>query len=75
LTHAYADANRLPIGLANTIVAASGGGQLTVTLRHLPPVNNAPVKTADLAAQVRAGGFGAIGGSTDVQVDFSVTVP
>lgn len=77
LTHAYSDtdANRLPVGLSNTITAAAGTGELTVTLRHLPPVNDVAVKTADLASQVAAGGFASIGGSTDAQVNFTVTVP
>ncbi len=76
LTHTYGDedANGLPIGLENTIVAAAGTGELTVTLRHLPPVNDAAVKTADLAQEVSDDGFGALGGSTDAQVDFDVTV-
>lgn len=76
LLHAYADtdANGLPIGLANTITASAGTGELTVTLRHLPPVNDSPVKTASLAADVKAGGFAAIPGDSDVQVTFTVTV-
>ncbi len=77
LTHTYADldGNGLPIGLTNTIVAARGTGQLTLTLRHMPPVNGAAVKTASAAGDVAARGFAALGGSTDVQVDFAVTVP
>ncbi|MBA3456507.1 MAG: type 1 periplasmic binding fold superfamily protein [Deltaproteobacteria bacterium] len=77
LVHSYLDmdANGLPIGLANRFVAARGTGTLIVTLRHLPPVNDNPIKTADLAAQVKAGGFAAIGGSSDAQVTFMVTVP
>ena len=76
LTHAYADAdgNGLPIGLTNTFVAATGSGQLTLTLRHLPPVNDTPTKTADLAAQVKTGGFASVGGETDVSVSFMATV-
>lgn len=76
LTHTYADqdANGLPIGLASTIAAAAGTGTMTVTLRHMPPVNGAAVKTATAAADVEAGGFAAIGGTTDAQVDFAVTV-
>jgi hypothetical protein len=76
LTQAYddTDANDLPIGLANTITAVAGGGTLTVTLRHMPPVNEVPVKTADSASAVRTGGFDAIGGSTDAQVSFEVVV-
>jgi hypothetical protein len=75
LTHAYADmdSNGLPIGLTNTIMAATGIGQLTVTLRHMPP-EEPPAKSADTAAQVKASGFDAIGGSTDAQVNFMVTV-
>jgi hypothetical protein len=77
LTHSYADtdAGGLPIGLANTIVAATGTGQLILTLRHLPPVNDTPVKVEGLATQVRNGGISSIGGDTDVQVTFTVTVP
>ena len=75
LTHAYADmdANGLPLGLSNTIMAATGTGQLTVTLRHMPP-EEPPAKSADTATQVKTGGFDAIGGSTDVQVNFDVSV-
>jgi hypothetical protein len=74
-THTYADqdANGLPVGLENTIVAGSGTGELTVTLRHMPPVNDQPTKTADTAASVRDGGFSSIGGQNDVQVTFMVT--
>jgi hypothetical protein len=76
LTHAYADtdANGLPIGLSNTITAAAGTGNLIVTLRHMPPVNDQPVKTSTTAEMVKTGGFNAIGGSTDAQVTFPVTV-
>jgi hypothetical protein len=75
LTHSYADMdeNALPVGLTNTIVAAAGTGELTVTLRHMPP-ELPPGKSADTATQVKTGGFTAIGGSTDVQVSFDVTV-
>jgi hypothetical protein len=76
LVHAYADMDSkgLPLGLANKVTATAGMGTLTVTLRHMPPVNNMPVKTAAVAGTVRSGGFAAIGGSTDVQVNFPVTV-
>jgi hypothetical protein len=75
LTHSYADmdANGLPLGLTNTIVTGAGTGTLTVTLRHMPP-EAPPEKSADTAAQVKAGGFTAIGGTTDAMVDFTVTV-
>ncbi len=76
LVHAYADedAAGLPIGLDNTITVGGAGGELTVTLRHLPPVNDQPVKTSTTAAEVAAGGFAAIGGTTDAQVTFEVAV-
>jgi len=77
LLHTYLDldANGLPIGLSNQLVAARGTGTLIVTLRHVPPVNGIAVKTADLAGQVKTGGFGAIGGSSDASVTFMATVP
>lgn len=77
LTHSYADTDTggLPLGLTNTIAAAAAGtGQLQLTLRHLPPINNNPTKTAGLADQVKTGGFAAIGGENDVDVTFMVTV-
>lgn len=76
LAHSYADKdlNGLPIGLENTITASAGSGGLTITLRHLPALSGAPVKTEEIAAEVREGGFAAIGGSSDAQVSFSVTV-
>jgi hypothetical protein len=76
LTHDYddEDANGLPVGLENTMTAAAGTGDLTVTLRHLPPINDVAVKVSGLAAQVRDGGFSSIGGSTDAQVTFAVTI-
>lgn len=77
LTHSYADtdARGLPIGLTNTIVTASGSGELTVTLRHLPPANDVPVKTADAAATVASDGFAALPGETDATATFSVAIP
>jgi hypothetical protein len=76
LMHSYddTDAKGLPIGLVNKVTAAKGTGMLTVTLRHLPPVNNMAVKSAALAEMVRNSGVSAIGGDTDVQVTFPVTV-
>jgi hypothetical protein len=74
-THSYIDLddNDLPIGLTNQIIAGSGTGELTVTLRHMPPVNDQPTKTADTAAAVRDGGFASVGGENDVQVTFVVS--
>jgi hypothetical protein len=79
LSHRYEDedANGLPIGLSNTIFAGTFGGgtnEMTVTLRHLPPVNGQPTKTADTADMVRESGLSSIGGTSDVQVTFTVTV-
>jgi hypothetical protein len=77
LTHSYADmdANGFPIGLSSTIMtsATPSAGVLTVTLRHMPP-EAPPEKSADTAAQVASGGFATIGGTTDVMVEFPVSV-
>jgi hypothetical protein len=75
LMHVYGDAdgNGYPVGLINAVVARAGTGQLTVTLRHIPP-EAPPVKSADTVTQVRTGGIDAIGGTTDAQVNFTVTV-
>ena len=76
LVHSYGDqdADGLPIGLTNTIDASIGTGDLTLVLRHLPPFDGVPVKSGTLAEDVASGGLAAIGGSTDVQVTFSVAV-
>ena len=76
LAHAYADTDRngLPIGLANTVVAMPGTGMLTLTLRHMPPVNDTPVKTADLADRVKTTGTAALPGGSDAVVTFAVAV-
>jgi hypothetical protein len=74
-TYADADVNGLPIGLASSFATRAGSGQLVVTLRHMPPVNDQPAKTAAAATTVRDGGFATLGGSTDAQVTFAVTVP
>lgn len=77
LEHAYADMdlNGLPLGLANTIVATTGTGELVITLMHLPPVNAVAVKSAQTTTEVRDGGFASINGAVDAQVTFAVTVP
>jgi hypothetical protein len=76
LAHSYLDMDvkGLPIGLSNRIVAKAGSGPLVVTLRHMPPLNDKPVKTAMAADTVKVSGIGALGGSTDAQVTFAVTV-
>lgn len=68
-------AGEMPIGLANTVAAVAGTGTLTVTLQHVPPINDVAVKTADLAQQVADDGLASIGGEQDASVDFDVTVP
>lgn len=75
LTQSYADTdgNGLPVGLSNNIVASAGTGTLTVTLRHMPP-EEPPVKSSTTLADAKSGGVESIGGSTDVQVSFNVTV-
>lgn len=77
LRHTYGDTDRggLPIGLTNTIVAATGAGMFTVTLRHLPPLDGTAVKVADLATEVKTSGISGVGGDTDVEVTFMATVP
>jgi hypothetical protein len=74
ITYADTDRNGLPIGLANTVTATAGTGMLTVTLRHMPPVNDTAVKTADLAEQVKTTGTAALPGGSDAVVTFPVTV-
>jgi len=76
LTHAYADmdVNGLPIGLENTVMAKTGTGMMTVTLRHMPP-EEPPQKASDTVAKVKASGVDSIGGSTDASVTFMATVP
>jgi hypothetical protein len=77
LTHTYSDTdvNGLPIGLVNNVAAKAGTGTLTLTLRHMPLLNGSAVKVAGVADTVKASGFAAIGGETDVSVNFAVTVP
>lgn len=72
-TYADTDANGLPIGLENAIEVTPGEGLLTLTLRHMPP-ELPPEKSADTVAEARANGIDALGGATDAQVSFSVTV-
>jgi hypothetical protein len=76
LAHTYddEDVNGLPIGLENTFVATAGTGQLTVTLRHLPPINDVASKDASVADDVKAGGISAAPGATDASVTYPVTV-
>ena len=65
----------MPLGLANTISTLDwGAGELTVTLRHLPPENGESVKVDGLADDVAGDGFSAIGGENDIQVTFNIVV-
>ena len=75
--HSYGDVdnNGFPIGLTNTFVATStGNGVLNVVLRHMPPVNGTAVKTGTLAGVLDSGTVSDLPGSTDISVDFNVTV-
>ncbi len=77
LTHTYGDQDvgGLPIGLTNTLAVGAGvGGDLILTLRHLPAVNGVAVKTAAAAMTVRDSGFAALGGENDAQVTFPVAI-
>ena len=74
-TYSDTDANGNPVGLESAIKATGAGtGKLTVTLRHVPPVNDKPVKTATLADEVKKGGITALPGETDASATFDVTV-
>lgn len=74
--YADTDSGGLPIGLANDVTTdATGTGELTVTLRHLPDEGGVAVKVAGLAETVAADGdFSGIPGDTDASVTFPVTV-
>ena len=83
LTHAYADkesdygdnavGDDLPVGLANTITAGAGGsGELRIVLRHLPPLNDQPQKTAELPADLAAGRD--LPGGVDADITFELVV-
>ena len=77
IEHAYSDsdADGLPIGLSNAITTLDWGtGELTLTLRHMPPENGTPLKVTDLAQEVADGGFASIGGDNDIEVTFNIEV-
>lgn len=76
ITVAYADVESdyatnavgddLPVGLRATVTTTStGSGTLRVVLKHQPPINDTPVKTAS---------SGINDGDTDIDVSFTVTV-
>lgn len=63
----------LPVGLVGSFSAGAGGnGELRVVLRHLPALNGAPQKSADLP-QLFADGE-ALPGDVDVDVLFELVV-
>jgi hypothetical protein len=72
-TYADQDGNGLPVGLTDNIVATTGTGTLTVTLRHMPP-EEPPMKSATTVMEAQQSGVDSIGGSTDATVAFDVTV-
>ena len=77
LSQSYADqdAGGLPLGLDNDIsVLAAGQGEMTITLRHMPPVGDEPSKVAGLAELVASDGFVALPGDNDIQVVFPTEV-
>ena len=77
IRHIYddVDANGYPLGLNNTIdTMAWGAGELTVTLRHMPPEDDSTLKAANLAEDVAENGFDAIGGETVLQATFDIDV-
>lgn len=77
ISQAYddSDANGFPVGLTSAIATLGvGSGTLTVTLRHLPPENDTPVKTGTLAEDLAAGGIESLPGETDASVEFSLAV-
>ena len=77
LSHQYADSDSsgLPLGLRNDVSTLSwGSGQLTVTLRHIPPTDGQALKTEDLASEIAEGGFDSVDGENDLQVTFEVEV-
>lgn len=70
LTHAYADTvDDRPLGLANTLVAKPGSGELRVTLRHL-----GVEVSSDHVVLARDEGIDALDGTSDIAVTFQVVV-
>ena len=64
-----------PIGLASTIVSTNtGSGVLSIQLRHLPMLKGAMLKSDGLASLMANEGEEAMPGSTDIRVDFNISV-
>lgn len=83
VTHEFADSEAdytencvgddLPVGITSTVTTGdAGAGTLSVLVRHLPPINDAPQKTADMPDAFARGEE--IAGSNDVDVRFELTV-
>ena len=64
-----------PIGLESTIVSTNtGSGVLSIQLRHLPMLKGALLKSDGLASLMANEGEEAMPGSTDIRVDFNISV-
>ena len=75
IRYADSDSNGLPVGLLNSLsVLAAGTGELTLSLRHLPPVGDVAQKEAALADTVASEGLVAIPGETDISVTFPLDI-
>ena len=77
VTQEYADEDKdgYPVGLINTVKAeATGEGTMRIMLRHMPPINDMPIKTGMLAELVKNGQADQLPGSVDIEVDFPITV-
>ena len=69
------DADGLPVGLLTVFdTAAAGSGELVLTLQHLPPVDDAPVKVGGLADDAATNGVDALPGDADAHVVFPLLV-
>lgn len=69
------DSNGMPLGIDSVATGLqAGSGSMQVVLRHMPPENGNPIKTAESAADVASGGLSAIGGDNDFDVSFDLTV-
>jgi hypothetical protein len=78
LTHAYKDmdANAIPIGLSNSFVTTTGSGSLAVTLRRFPSANSKDGKKISSDAVIWGDGdFRRVGGLTEHEIFYSVSVP
>ncbi len=75
IRYSDSDSNGLPLGLENSLsVLAAGTGELTLSLRHLPPVGDVAQKEAALADTVASEGLVAIPGETDISVTFPLDI-